>query len=78
MRSLVFQLRPADLEADGLVGHAAQARRGARPRPPGARSQLTVRGDAAPGAGAERELYRIAQEALQNALKHSGAGRITV
>ena len=77
MRSLVFQLRPADLEADGLVAtlrkhvevlgrvHAADV-------------ELTVRGHAEPDASVQRELYRIAQEALQNALKHSGAGRIGV
>ena len=77
MRSLVFQLRPADLEADGLV---ATLRKHievlGRVHP--ARVELTVRGDAAPGARAERELYRIAQEALQNALKHSGAARIAL
>jgi signal transduction histidine kinase len=77
MRSLVFQLRPADLEADGLVAtlrkhvevlgrvHAADV-------------ELTVRGQTEPDAPVQRELYRIAQEALQNALKHSGAGRIGV
>ena len=77
MRSLVFQLRPADLEADGLVAtlrkhvevlgrvHAADV-------------ELEVRGEAEPDASVQRELYRIAQEALQNALKHSGAGRIGV
>jgi len=77
MRSLVFQLRPADLEADGLVAtlrkhvevlgrvHAADV-------------ELTVRGQTEPDASVQRELYRIAQEALQNALKHSGAGRIGV
>ncbi|HEX3332552.1 MAG TPA: sensor histidine kinase, partial [Gaiellales bacterium] len=77
MRSLVFQLRPADLEADGLVAtlrkhvevlgrvHAAEV-------------ELTVRGEGEPDAAVQRELYRIAQEALQNALKHSGAGRIAV
>ena len=72
MRSLVFQLRPADLEADGLV---ATLRKHievlGRVHP--ARVEMTVRGDAPPGAKVERELYRIAQEALQNALKHSGA-----
>ena len=77
MRSLVFQLRPADLEADGLVAtlrkhvevlgrvHAADV-------------ELEVRGEGEPNAAVQRELYRIAQEALQNALKHSGAGRIGV
>ena len=77
MRSLVFQLRPADLEADGLV---ATLRKHVevlgRVHP--ARVEMTVRGDGVPDAATQRELYRIAQEALQNALKHSGAGRITL
>ena len=34
LRSLVFQLRPAELETEGLGCGAAQARRAARPRPP--------------------------------------------
>jgi signal transduction histidine kinase len=77
MRSLVFQLRPEDLEADGLV---ATLRKHievlGRVHP--ARVEMAVHGDAGPGARTERELYRIAQEALQNALKHSGAGRIAL
>ena len=77
MRSLVFQLRPADLEADGLV---ATLRKHievlGRVHP--ARVEMTVRGDAPPGAKVERELYRITQEALQNALKHSGAAGIAL
>jgi signal transduction histidine kinase len=77
MRSLVFQLRPADLEADGLV---ATLRKHVevlgRVHP--ARVEMVVRGDGVPNAATQRELYRIAQEALQNALKHSGASRITL
>lgn len=77
MRSLVFQLRPADLEADGLV---ATLRKHVevlgRVHP--ARVEMIVRGDGTPDAGTQRELYRIAQEALQNALKHSRAERITL
>jgi signal transduction histidine kinase len=77
MRSLVFQLRPADLEADGL---AATLRKHVEvlDRVHPARVELQVQGDAEPPARVQRELYRIAQEALQNALKHSGAGRIAV
>jgi signal transduction histidine kinase len=37
-----------------------------------------VHGSGEPDAGVQRELFRIAQEALQNALKHAGAGRIAV
>jgi signal transduction histidine kinase len=73
----VFQLRPADLEADGLV---ATLRKHVdvlgRVHPPAV--ELTVRGSGEPDAAVQRELFRIAQEALQNALKHSGAARIVV
>jgi signal transduction histidine kinase len=77
MRSLVFQLRPADLEADGLV---ATLRKHVEvlDRVHPARVEMTVRGDGSPGADTQRQLYRIAQEALQNALKHSAAERITL
>jgi signal transduction histidine kinase len=77
LRSLVFQLRPADLEAEGLAAtlrkHVDVLRR-VHP----VTVELHVRGDAEPLATVQRELYRIAQEALQNALKHADAGRISV
>jgi len=77
MRSLVFQLRPADLEADGLV---ATLRKHVEVlgRVHTADVELTVRGQAEPDAAVQRELYRIAQEALQNALKHARAQRLEV
>jgi signal transduction histidine kinase len=77
LRSLVFELRPPDLERDGLGGalrkHVEMLRR-LQPR----EIELVV--DGAPPADPERhaEVLRIAQEALQNALKHSGADRVTV
>ena len=37
-----------------------------------------MRGSGEPDAAVQRELFRIAQEALQNALKHAGASRIQV
>jgi signal transduction histidine kinase len=43
-----------------------------------AQVELAVRGSAEPDAAVQRELFRIAQEALQNALKHAGASRIAV
>ncbi|MCI0855044.1 MAG: GAF domain-containing sensor histidine kinase [Chloroflexi bacterium] len=75
MRSLIFELRPADLESDGLVAtlekHVDVMRR-------------TGRGDVYIEAGAyvpqpiaiEQVLFRIAQESLNNASKHAAAGRI--
>ena len=77
MRSLVFQLRPADLEADGLVA-TLRKHVDVLGRVHPATVELAVQGSGEPDAAVQRELYRIAQEALQNALKHSGAGRITV
>jgi signal transduction histidine kinase len=77
LRSLVFELRPPDLERDGLGGalrkHVQMLQR-LQPR----EIELVV--DGAPQADPERhaEILRIAQEALQNALKHSRADHVTV
>ena len=74
---MIFELRPADLESDGLVAtlekHVDVMRR-------------TGRGDVHIEAGAyepqpmaiEQVLFRIAQESLNNASKHAGASRIDV
>jgi signal transduction histidine kinase len=77
MRSLIFELRPAELDADGLA--------------PTLRKHIDVlrrvyhididfkeKGWMRPEPGVERGIYRIAQEALSNALKHSQAARIAV
>jgi signal transduction histidine kinase len=77
MRSLVFQLRPADLESDGLVA-TLQKHVAVLGRVHPAAVALAVRGSGEPDAPVQRELFRIAQEALQNALKHAGASRIAV
>lgn len=80
MRSLIFELRPADLEADGLVPtirkHVDVLR-----RVTGRQIEVRTDGDGgwpALAPSVERELFRIAQEAVNNALRHSGAGRIEV
>ena len=77
MRSLIFELRPADLESDGLIAtlekHVDVMRR-------------TGRGDVHIEAGGyvpqpiavEQVLFRIVQESLNNASKHAGASRIDV
>lgn len=77
MRSLIFELRPAELEADGLVPtlqkHVDALRRITR-------REIDLREDGyerQPPA-VEKELFRIAQEALNNAIKHSQAGRIEI
>lgn len=77
MRSLIFELRSADLAADGLVAtlrkHIDVVRR--------VRSEeieLRVDAERALPAALERELFRIAQEALNNALNHASARGIDV
>jgi PAS domain S-box-containing protein len=75
MRSLIFELRPESLVTEGLV--AALEKRVAVLR---ARHQLVVDAelcaepDVAPSV--KETLYRIAQEALHNAVKHAHATRV--
>jgi signal transduction histidine kinase len=77
LRSLILELRPPELERDGLCGalrkHADVLRRLHRVR-------IDVEIDDAAGGDGRRdgELLRIAQEALQNAVRHAGASRIAV
>jgi signal transduction histidine kinase len=77
MRSLIFELRSAELEADGLVAtlrkHVDVVRRVRR-----VEIDVEVEGERRLPAEIEGELFRIAQEALNNALKHAGASRITI
>jgi signal transduction histidine kinase len=80
LRSLIFELRPADVAADGLAEtlrkHVNVLRRVHE-----ADIELNVDGGSAGGsrdATAEREIFRILQEAIGNALKHSGASQILV
>jgi signal transduction histidine kinase len=77
MRSLIFELRPAELEKDGLVPtlrkHVDVLRRVSH-----AEVELHVDGERRFRAPAEREVFRIVQEALNNALKHSRAGRVWI
>jgi signal transduction histidine kinase len=77
LRAVVFELRPASLEAEGLATvlrkHVEVLRRVS-----GRAVELRI-GDAPRLAGAEAaQVLRIAQEALGNAVRHSGARRISV
>jgi signal transduction histidine kinase len=77
LRSLVFQLRPAAVETDGLAPalrkHVEVLRRVHRQE-----IVLEGLGGASLGPARAAEVFRIAQEALSNALRHSHAGRIAV
>ena len=77
MRSLIFELRPAELETEGLAAalrkHVDVVR-----RLHAQEIELCVEGDRRLPPDVEKGLLRIAQEALGNAVRHSGAGSVTL
>jgi signal transduction histidine kinase len=79
MRLLLFELRPPMLEEEGLVA-ALQTRLEAVERRSGLETELRVEGENGSQLPPRLEdgLYRIAQEALNNALKHAQARHVTV
>jgi signal transduction histidine kinase len=78
LRSLIFELRPPDLVQDGLCGalrkHVDVLRRVQ------SAAQIEMEGDLDVPADPRRdaEIFRIAQEAMQNALRHAQATRVLV
>ncbi|MBP7691305.1 MAG: PAS domain S-box protein [Anaerolineales bacterium] len=77
MRLLVFELRPLALETEGLV-EALQHRLDAVEKRAGLQAHLRAGNLPDLSAAVEHGLYRIAQEALNNALKHAAATVVTV
>ena len=78
MRLLIHQLRPSILQEKGLV-KALQIRLETVERRVKLNTQLLVDGELPPfSQQVENELYNIAQEALNNALRHSNASNIVV
>jgi signal transduction histidine kinase len=77
MRLLVYELRPAVLEQDGLAS-ALQRRVDAVERRAGVEVILEVASLLKLPAVLEEGLYRIALEALNNALKHASPSLVTV
>jgi signal transduction histidine kinase len=77
MRALIFELRPESLQEEGLVAAlekqaaAVQARRGIT-----VRTALADEPDAP--LAVKEALYRIAQEALHNVVKHASAAQVRV
>src|SRR5688500_16143312 len=77
MRALIFELRPESLAQEGLVAalqkHAASLR---------ARYQLKVETDLGDEPDVplsiKEALYRVAQEALHNTVKHARAAHVTL
>ena len=77
MRLLVYELRPMALESVGLIG-ALQQRLDAVEKRAGLKANLQVEGEADLPEFVVEDLFRIAQEALNNALKHARATEVTV
>ncbi len=77
MRALIFELRPESLAMEGLVvaltkqGDALRARHGIE-------VVLSLCDEPDAPLAIKEALYRIALEALQNAIKHAWAGRLEV
>ncbi|MFJ6661551.1 GAF domain-containing sensor histidine kinase [Streptomyces sp. NPDC091377] len=77
LRAAVVELRPAALDEDGLVA-TLRTQIHVLDRAHSARVSFTARGVRALPAAQEEALLRVAQEALHNALRHSGAPRVEV
>ncbi|MFL6052374.1 MAG: GAF domain-containing sensor histidine kinase [Actinoallomurus sp.] len=86
LREVIFELRPAELEADGLaeslrkhvrvLNRAWGSGRGRRPR---VRVRVRFEGeDVILPSEVEAAVYRVAQEALYNALRHGDPSEVTV
>jgi signal transduction histidine kinase/ActR/RegA family two-component response regulator len=77
MRLLVYELRPAALERDGLAVALHHRLETVESRA-GVQTRLLAEKDVALPAPIEEGLYYIAREALNNALKHAAATSVTV
>ena len=78
LRVLIGELRPPDLDADGLSG-ALRKHVDVMRRLHGTTIALDADPKASTGDDArDREVLRIAQEALHNALRHAGGGYVAV
>jgi signal transduction histidine kinase len=77
MRLLLFELRPPLLHERGLAG-ALRARLQAVEGRTGLATEFTAEREERLPPNIEQELYRLAQEALNNVLKHAHATRVTV
>jgi signal transduction histidine kinase/ligand-binding sensor protein len=77
MRLLIFELHPPALEEEGLVT-ALRLRLAAVEARAGLTTELDVKGERRLPITIEQELYRIAQEALNNVTKHADAQHVTI
>ncbi|MFI0809571.1 GAF domain-containing sensor histidine kinase [Streptomyces echinatus] len=77
LRAAVVELRPAALDEDGLLA-TLRTQTQVLDRAHTARVTFTSNGFRALPASQEEALLRVAQEALHNALRHSGAAHVDV
>lgn len=77
MRLLVFELRPYMLETEGLAS-ALRARLAAVEGRSGLKTEVVVEGERRLPIQIEEELYRIAQEGLNNVVKHAEATQVQI
>ncbi|MBN2002069.1 MAG: PocR ligand-binding domain-containing protein [Anaerolineae bacterium] len=77
MRLLIFELHPPALEEEGLVT-ALRLRLSAVEARAGVQAELEVADERRLPIEIEQELYRIAQEALNNIMKHAQAQHVMV
>ena len=77
LRTLIFELRPAEVAGSGLAETLERYVAGLRRVYP-VKIDVRTEGEGRIKPGVERQLFGIAQEALNNALKHSGASEIDV
>lgn len=78
LRALVWDLQPPDLEVDGLTG-ALRKQLALLERTSTLQVDLETDGETdLLSSDAEHQLLRIVQEAVTNAVRHAGAGHLTV
>ncbi|MEU3713916.1 GAF domain-containing sensor histidine kinase [Streptomyces catenulae] len=77
LRAAVVELRPAALDEDGLIA-TLRSQTQVLDRAHSARVTFGAQGVRALPSSQEEALLRVAQEALHNALRHSGAGHVDV
>jgi nitrate/nitrite-specific signal transduction histidine kinase len=77
MRLLIFELRPFMLEKEGLAS-ALRARLAAVEGRAGLKTEVLVEGERRLPLAVEEEIYRIAQEGLNNIVKHAKAGDVQI
>jgi signal transduction histidine kinase len=77
MRTLIFELRPANLEQEGLAAVLTKHARMVGDRY-GLKISVDMRGQRRLPLHIEKALFRVAQEALNNVVKHAEASEVTI